>query len=203
MRRKQSAVFSIRGRPTTRVRAYLSRLTRFLALVALVAAAVALVQAVFHPIETTFLETADTRLAALDRTLNADLVSGVSLGTLLVIAAVAAVAVLGRGVHRRQYVVSFWRGLLSSAIFLLSDTFYRFVRERGRLYYTASVALFIAVMLILVELLARWGSYAEERERRTEFLASIVSGLCFALLVQAGEAFLKHAGSSFLAFFAR
>jgi len=195
MSKRQPTVFSIRGRPTTRVRAYLSRLTRVLAGVALVASVVALVQAVLHPIDRTLIETADRRLAALDRTLNASLVSGVSLGTLLVIVAVAAVAVLGRGVHRRQYVVSFWRGLLSSAIFLLSDTFYRFVREQGRLYYTASVALFIAVMLILVELLARWGTYAEERERRTEFLASIVSGLCFALLVQAGESLLKHLSS--------
>ena len=195
MSKRQPTVFSIRGRPTMRVRAYLSRLTRVLAGVALVASVVALVQAVLHPIDRTLIESADRRLAALDRTLNADLVSGVSLGTLLVIVAVAAVAILGRGVHRRQYVVSFWRGLLSSSIFLLSDTFYRFVREQGRLYYTASVALFIAVMLILVELLARWGTYAEERERRTEVLASIVSGLCFALLVQAGESLLKHLSS--------
>lgn len=195
MNKRRPKVFSIRGRPTTRVRAYLYRLTRVLAGVALVASVVALVQAVLHPIEPTLLETADRRLAALDRTLNADLLSGVSLGTLLVVVAVAAVAVLGRGVHRRQYVTSFWRGLLSSSIFLLSDTFYRFVREQGRLYYTASVALFIAVMLVLVELLARWGSYAEERERRTEFLASIVSGLCFALLVQVGESLLKHLSS--------
>jgi hypothetical protein len=55
----------------------------------------------------------------------------------------------------------------------------------------AAIALFIGATLILVEILSRWGSRESEAERRTEFLASIVSGLAFALIVQAVEHLLE------------
>lgn len=178
-------------RRRTRLGSFLSGLTRTLILVSIIAAVVAFVQAVSHPIDQEVLRKAKGQFSALDRTLSSNLVAGVSLGTVVVVLIVAAVAALGRGVHRRQYAVSFWRGLLSSAIFLLSDTFYRLIQDLGQLYYVASIALFVAITLVLVEILARWGNAAEERERRTEFLASIVSGLCFALVVQVGEAFFS------------
>ena len=145
-----------------------------------------MVQELWHPFDTAVTE-ADIRLAAIDRTLTSSVVAGISVSTIVLILAIAGLSIAARGVHKRQYLVSFWRGILSSAIFLASDAFYRFIRDLGQLYYTAALALFIAAILVLVEVMARWGRQTEERERRTEYLASIVSGLCFALVVQAGE----------------
>ncbi|WP_304221487.1 hypothetical protein [Gracilinema caldarium] len=174
-------------KPKTRLERFLSQLILFCIAVMLIVSVLAFIQATLHPLDPV-VSKAEVTLTILDKTLSSSLFSGVSLGTIVVILSILALSMAGRGVHRRQYMVSYWRGILSSGIFFLSDAFYRYVRSRGLLYYSASLALFIAVMLILVEIISRWGSASEERDRRTELLASIVSGLSFGLLVQAFEA---------------
>ncbi|MCA1950074.1 MAG: hypothetical protein LDL24_05860 [Treponema sp.] len=174
-------------KPKTRLERFLSQLMLFCIAVMLIVSVLAFIQATLHPLDPV-VSKAEVTLTILDKTLSSSLFSGVSLGTIVVILSILALSMAGRGVHRRQYMVSYWRGILSSGIFFLSDAFYRYVRSRGLLYYSASLALFIAVMLILVEIISRWGSASEERDRRTELLASIVSGLSFGLLVQAFEA---------------
>lgn len=178
-------------RPTSRLRRFLSRLTYGVIILLIVGAAFLIVQELFHPFDIV-LDEAEVTLARLDRTLNQNLVSGVSLGTLMVILALVVVSIISKGVHTRQYMVSFWRGILSSGIFMISDAFYRYIRRIGFVYYSAALALFIALMLILVEIISRSGSAQDERETRTELLASIVSGLVFALLVQGGEALIHY-----------
>jgi hypothetical protein len=143
----------------------------------------ALVQLVFHPFGSV-LDRAERSLTAADKALKGDAVAGVSLGTFILVAVVAALPLFRKGVHRRQYGLSFWRGLLSSAIFFGTDRLYRFVQGLGALYFSATVALFIAATIILVEIVARAGRMETESETRTELLASIVSGLVFGLLVQ-------------------
>lgn len=174
-------------KPKTRLERFLSQLMLFCIVLMIIVSVLAFIQATMHPLDPV-VSKAEVTLTILDKTLSSSLFSGVSLGTIVVILSILALSMAGRGVHRRQYMVSYWRGILSSGIFFLSDAFYRYVRTRGLLYYSASLALFIAVMLILVEIISRWGSASEERERRTELLASIVSGLSFGLLVQALEA---------------
>jgi hypothetical protein len=176
-------------RPKTRLERFLSQLMLVFIVLLLFFGILTLIQAAFHPLDPVVTK-AELTLSTLDKTLSSSLFSGVSLGTIVVILSILALSMAGRGVHKRQYMVSYWRGILSSLIFFISDAFYRYVRSQGMLYYSASLALFIALMLILVEIISRWGSVTEERERRTELLASIVSGLSFGLLVQAFEAFI-------------
>jgi hypothetical protein len=166
--------------------AYLRGLGWALALALVAFGVLAFVQAYWHPFDLV-IEKADTSLALVDRTLTSDAVAGISIGTLALIVAVMAVPLFRKGVRRRQYWVSFWRGLLSSAIFLATDRIYRYVQSLGLLYFTATLALFIGVTIVLVEIVARLGRFEEEAERRTEFLASIVSGLVFGLLLQLAE----------------
>lgn len=150
----------------------------------------ALVQLFFHPFDFV-LETADARLAAVDTTLTSEQFAGVSIGSLALVLVVAAIPLFKKGVRRRQYGVSFWRGILSSAIFLGSDKLYRYVQGLGRLYFTATMALFVAVTIVLIEIVSRMGSLENEADTRTELIASIVSGLVFGLLVQLGEYLLN------------
>ena len=76
----------------------------------------------FHPFDK-ILAAADVSLAAADRTLETDAVAGVSLGTIALVVVAADLPLFKKGVRRRQYGLSFWRGLLSSAIFPSTPAF--------------------------------------------------------------------------------
>jgi len=166
-----------------RLISYLRFLGWLIAGAALILGILALVQIAFHPFDA-LLETVQTGLSEADATLQDDTVAGISLGTIVLVVVVSALPLFKRGVRRRQYGLSFWRGLLSSAIFLATDRLYRYVQELGLLYFTATLALFVAATIVLVEIVSRVGRAEAESDTRTELLASIVSGLVFGLLVQ-------------------
>lgn len=149
----------------------------------LVVGILAVVQLAFHPFDA-LLATVQRDLGEADRKLQANAIAGVSLGSVVLVLAVAALPLFQRGVRKRQYALSFWRGLLSAAIFLATNRIYLFVQRLGVLYFSATVALFVAATIVLVEVVSRAGRAETESETRTELLASIVSGLVFGLLVQ-------------------
>jgi hypothetical protein len=173
-----------------RLISYFRALGWVLAAVALAIAVLSLVQVLFHPFDALLAEGAKD-LAAADKALQGDAVSGVSLGTIALVAVVAALPLFRKGVRRHQYGVSFWRGLLSAAIFFATDRLYRFVQGIGALYFSATLALFVVAVIVLVEIVSRAGREDAESETRTELLASIVSGLVFGLLVQLAGRVLK------------
>jgi hypothetical protein len=176
---------------TRRVKTFLSSLVKALIFLLLGAALFALLQMTVHPFDPA-VQKIDATLASLDKTLSSTIITGVSISSLVVIIAVFGISLAGNGVHKRQYIVSFWRGILSSAVFLLSDSFYRFIRTQGKLYYSISLLTFVVGIFILVEIISRWGKVSEERNRRTELLASIAAGLSFAVLVQIGEYLIQQ-----------
>jgi len=176
-----------------RLRAYIRAMGWVLAGLALVFGILALVQIYFHPFDLV-IEEANRGLAVADSTLSKDAVSGISLGSLALVGIVASLPLFKKGVRRHQYWVSFWRGLLSSAIFLCTDKLYRYVQDIGILYLTATLALFVGATIVLVEIVSRAGRIESEADTRTELLASIASGLIFGLLVQLGEYALKALG---------
>ncbi|MEI6875068.1 MAG: hypothetical protein WCL50_08045 [Spirochaetota bacterium] len=179
---------------TTRIpRSRAERLTSFLrglgwtiAALSIAAGMFAFAQAIWHPFDLV-IEKADANLAVVDQTLSKDAMGGISIGSFALVAVIAAVPLFRKGVRRGQYALSFWRGLLSSAIFLASDKLYRIVLAKGAFYFSATMLLFLAVTIILVEIVSRAGKVEKESDTRTELLASIVSGLVFGLLVQFGE----------------
>ncbi len=169
-----------------RLVSYLRGLGWVLAASALAVGILALAQLAFHPFDA-ILATAQRDLSAADKTLQGNAVAGVSLGTVVLVIIVSALPLFKKGVRRRQYGLSFWRGLLSSGIFLATDRLYRFVQGLGVLYFSATLALFVAATIVLVEIVSRAGKHDEESDTRTELLASIVSGLVFGLIVQLAE----------------
>jgi hypothetical protein len=173
-----------------RLVSYFRALGWIVAVAAIAVGVLAFVQLAYHPFDK-ILAQIDSNLAKTDEALQGNAVEGVSLGTIALVVAAAALPLFKRGVRRRQYALSFWRGLLSSGIFLATDKLYRYVQALGRLYFSATVALFIAATIILVEIVSRAGKLEEEADTRTELLASIVSGLVFGLIVQFAERFVK------------
>lgn len=157
-----------------------------LVVVASVSGLLFFVQATWHPFDP-LLGEMQGELAQVDSALSQNAIGGISVGSFALVLVIGAVSLAGRGVQRRQYAVSYWRGLLSSAIFLASDSLYQFVRAKGVLYFSATILLFLAATIVLVEVVSRMGNRESEADRRTEFLASIVSGLSFGLIVQFGQ----------------
>lgn len=168
-----------------RVVAFLRVLGWIVVAIAVVAGLLFLVQAFFHPFDN-LLGTLVDDLATVDSALSRNAIGGISIGSFALVLVVAAVPLLSKGVRRRQYALSYWRGILSSVIFLASDGLYQFVRGMGMLYFSATILLFLAATIILVEVVSRAGKEAES-DTRTELLASIVSGLSFGLIVQFGQ----------------
>jgi hypothetical protein len=173
-----------------RLISYIRAMGWILAGIILVGGILALVQIFYHPFDL-IIDEAQWGLAQADKTLKAETITGVSIGSLALVLVVAAIPFFKRGVRKRQFAISFWRGLLSSAIFLGTDKLYRYMQTQGILYFSATLALFVAATIILVEVVSRAGKYETESDTRTELLASIVSGLVFGLIVQAGEYLLK------------
>lgn len=176
-----------------RLASYLRTLGWIVAALALAVGILTALQIAFHPFDK-LIALAQSELGSTDSFLQGDAVTGVSFGTLVLVIAAAAIPLFKRGVSRRQYALSFWRGLLSSAIFLATDKLYRYVQGLGRLYLSATLALFIAATIVLVELVSRLGSAESEDDTRTELLASIVSGLVFGILVQLARRLIVGGG---------
>ncbi|HOX18435.1 MAG TPA: hypothetical protein PKW82_08270 [Spirochaetales bacterium] len=137
----------------------------------------------------------DQDLAAFDRTLTREAVAGVSFGALALVLVVAALPLLSRGVGKRQYLGSLFRGILASGIFLASDRFYSFMEGYGRFYLTAAVLAAAVLTVILVEVAVRMGKAEEEKAARTDIIASIVGGLAFALILRLGSYGLEQLGA--------
>ena len=184
-------------RPTRRrafrLVSYLRGLGWAIAAAATIFGLLALVQLFFHPFDFV-LEKADASLAAVDLVLTQDQFAGVSIGSLALVLVVAALPLFKKGVRRKQYALSFWRGILSSVVFLATDKLYRYVQGLGLLYFSATMAIFVALTIVLIEIISRMGKIEDEADTRTELIASIVSGLAFGLIVQLGEYLLKLIG---------
>jgi len=169
-----------------RLIAFLRVLGWTIVVTALVAGGLFFIQAVWHPFDS-LLGVITVDLSRVDSTLSRNAIGGVSVGSFVLVLVIAAVPLLGKGVRKRQYALSFWRGLLSSVIFLASDSLYQFVRSKGVFYFSATILVFLAATIILVEFVSRIGHREAETETRTDILASIVSGLSFGLVVQFGR----------------
>ncbi len=179
-----------------RLIAFLRFLGWAVVVIAVVAGLLFFVQATWHPFDS-LLGQLTTDLSEVDSALSQNAIGGISLGSFAMVLVVAAVPLLGKGVRRRQYALSYWRGLLSSAIFLASDSMYQFVRSKGVLYFSATILIFLAGTIVLVEVVSRVGHRETESDTRTELLASIVSGLSFGLIVQFGQFLLAWAKTYF------
>jgi len=143
----------------------------------------AALQLAFHPFDA-LIESVRLGLGEADSALQGEVFAGISAGVIVLVVAAAALPLVERGVKKKQYGLSFWRGLLSSAVFLGTDRLYRFAQGLGRLYLVSTLALVFAATAILVELVSRIGKAEGESDRRTELLASIVSALAFGLLAR-------------------
>lgn len=163
----------------------LRRLVTFFFILSVLGALVWGAQMLWHPLDPV-IRYVNQDVGAVGATLSNQVVAGVSLASLVLFVILLLVPLAMRGVNNKQFLGSFSRGVLSSVVFLVSDWLYGVLEHQGRFWLVAGLFLTVVVTVILIELITRAGKERDEVGTRTDLMASITSGLAFALLLKLG-----------------
>lgn len=143
------------------------------------------VQMIWHPLDPV-IEYVNQDVGAVGATLSGQVVAGISLASLFLFVILMLVPLAMRGVNNRQFLGSFSRGILASVVFLVSDWLYGQLELLGRFWLVVGLGLTVVVTVVLIELITRAGREQNEVNTRTDLMASVTSGLAFALLLKLG-----------------
>ncbi|MEI8095079.1 MAG: hypothetical protein WCG80_12775 [Spirochaetales bacterium] len=160
-------------------------IVRFLVILVMLGAVLYGVQLIWHPFDP-IIAFVNQDVAAAGATLSNQIVAGVSLGALVLFVILMLVPLLLRGVDNKQFLGSFFRGILASVVFLATDWLYGELEHLGRIYLVVGIVASVVVTFFLIEIITRAGKSKHEVSTRTDLLASITSGLAFSLLLKIG-----------------
>jgi len=139
------------------------------------------VQMIWHPLDP-IIAYVDQDVGAVGATLSSQTVAGISLASMVLFIILMLIPLAMRGVNNKQFLGSFLRGILASVVYVISDWLFAELEKVGRFWLLAGLALTVVVTLVLIEMITRAGKVQNEVGTRTDLLASITSGLAFALL---------------------
>jgi hypothetical protein len=131
----------------------------------------------------------------LNSTLSSEVVTGISIGGVLLILLVIIFPFFMRGIKKKQYFVSLQRGIISSLVFYFSTLLYQYTENISRFFLFLSVVIVIFVTVVLIEVITLSLKEAKQAEFRTDIVAAIASGLSFGVLMKMavfGIDFIKH-----------
>jgi hypothetical protein len=173
-------------------------IVRFAVILVMLGAILAGVQIMWHTFDP-IVNFINQDIGAAGATLSNQVVAGISLGVLVLFLILMLVPLLLRGVDNKQFLGSFFRGILASMVFLASDYLYGQLEHLGRIWLVVGIVGSVVVTFFLIEIITRAGRSQHEVSTRTDLLASITSGLAFSLLLKLGtyawEAVSKVLGS--------
>jgi len=163
----------------------LRRIIGFLFILVVLGALAWGVQMIWHPLDPV-IKYVDQDVGAVGATLSNQAVAGVSLASLVLFIILLLIPLAMRGVNNRQFLGSFLRGLLASVVYVVADWLYGELEKVGRFWLIVGLLLSVIVTVVLIELITRAGKAKDEVGTRTDLMASITSGLAFALLTNVG-----------------
>ncbi len=143
------------------------------------------VQAIWHPLDP-LIDFVNQDVGAVGATLSSQMVAGISLASLVLFLILMLIPLAIRGVDNRQFLGAFSRGLLASVVFVVAEAIYAFLEAQGRFWLLVGLAVTVVVTVVMIELITRAGKRKDEVGTRTDLMASITSGLAFALLANLG-----------------
>lgn len=164
-------------------RKFLLRVGIVLLVLAIVAGALIAVQLLFHPFDAA-LATIDGWLNTADQTMNQELLTGISIGLIVLILLVFLLPLALRNIDKKQYLVATQRGIIASFVFLATTWLYDLAETFNKFWLVVAVAGVAVVTFILIEVMALLMKKDQEVAFRTDIVASIVSGLIFSGLVK-------------------
>jgi hypothetical protein len=126
----------------------------------------------------------NTILITANNQLSKEVVSGLTVGMVILIPLLVFFPLLHKGIQKSKYFISLFRGCIAASIFFLSELLFKFLEEQNRIYFLISIGLVIIITFILIEVIVGFSSKKNEASFRTDIVASIVSGLLFSLLLK-------------------
>jgi hypothetical protein len=164
----------------------LRRVLGFLFLMIVLGAVAWGVQTIWHPLDPV-IAYVDQDVGSVGATLSNQTIAGVSLASLVLFIILMIIPLSMRGVNNRQFMGSFIRGILASVVYILSDWLYGELEKVGRFWLLVGMLVTVIVTIVLIELITRAGKIKDEVSTRSDLMASITSGLAFALLTNLGQ----------------
>jgi hypothetical protein len=181
-----------------RVRKFLFRLLIVFVVLFVIAGILYLVQMFFHSFDSQLI-IINKWIDYVNKAGSYTLIAGVTLGSIIFILAAGMFPLILRGINRKNYWISIQKGLISSFVFYISQIFYKYAENLGRIYFYLAILAIIIITLILIEIITLSMKEEKEEELRTDLIAAISSGLIFGILIRLIETGL-HEIKNFLSF---
>jgi hypothetical protein len=171
---------------------YVSRLVTATVTLAVIALVLAVVQDAYHPFDAQIARLSGF-IDALDSKLSREAFNGITMGSLALILAICVFPIFLHRIDERAYARGLWRGVISAAVFYLSNELFALASRIGRVHLIVAILAVVIVSAIVVEGVSLAAREEEERSFRTDIVASIASGLLFGVLVKLAEYGLEFA----------
>lgn len=124
-------------------------------------------------------------LTFLNKILNNQIITGISLGTALFILMLLIIPFFAKDINTKSYFKNIKQGVVSSFIFYLSQLINSYLEKIGRVYLLVSIFAMMIITIILVQIGAKMFRKKEDAmEFRTGYIASITAGLVFSVLLK-------------------
>jgi hypothetical protein len=169
----------------SRLGRYFRRLFEIVGALAILGLVLVAVQYAYHPFDGAIAR-ATAFVDGLDARLTQEAFKGITLGSLALIVALCVFPIFLHKIDERAYARGLWRGVISAAVFYLSNELYGMATKVGRIHFIVSMFAVIVVTILVVEGVSLSVREEEEKSFRTDIVASIASGLLFGVLVKLG-----------------
>jgi hypothetical protein len=125
-----------------------------------------------------------TELKEVNSVLFVQLVTGISVGTALLLIFIFILPLFTKKINTKEYLKNIILGVIASFVFYVSQTIYHYFERFGKFYMAVSVAATVVVTFIIVEIMSlTFQSERKEIEFRTAILGCIASGLIFSVVL--------------------
>ncbi|HEX7713938.1 MAG TPA: hypothetical protein VF531_07920 [Bacillota bacterium] len=126
-------------------------------------------------------------LSRANQVYNGKLGAGITVGTVILIGVLLAAPFFTRKINTSMYFSNLKQGIISSFIFLLSQTIFNYFNKFGSFYLLLAMLGVAIITLVLVRMAVRlFKNEKEGVEFRTSFISSVAAGLIFGVLLNLG-----------------
>jgi hypothetical protein len=142
-----------------------------------------IVQLMFQPFDPLIAKATEI-IAEANGVANTNLITGISIGMLLLAVVASVLPLLSRKINRRQYLVAAQRGVVAALVFFFSQMLYDWAENLSRFWLIVSIVGVVVLTFVVIETLALLMRKDEEVAFRTDIIASIASGLVAGIVIK-------------------
>ena len=126
----------------------------------------------------------NTMIAQMNSTMSSELISGITMGSVILVLLIVIMPLFMKGINRKAYWKSLWRGVISAFVFFISNRIFTYAEQKSRFYLIIAILITVAVTFVLIEVLSLAMRESEEVSFRTDMVSSIAAGLLFGVILK-------------------